>query len=249
MSKKIIAICIQIRDGNSRLPGKGSMLLQGEPVYKHLMRNIGRCQRFINKHSEKKGLLAKVFFLVPFDEYDYWEVVADKELKQYDITVLPGEVDDNNDVMARFETMFKFHKPDYIVRLTGDCPFLPSALINKAVNCAVVHNLDYVSNVDERFRTMPDGFDVEVMSDEAFLWLSNNIDEGYETDREHVTTYLRRKAPDWLRQAIISGSFDLSASKWSLDTKADFEEMTKLYGRKVIKDTEAKKAGFGIYEY
>ena len=246
---KKIAICIQIRDGNSRLPGKGSMLLQGEPIYAHLMRNVGRCVKFINKHAEKKGLMANVYFLVPFDEFEYWSIVTDKELKVYDIDVIPGDPEDNSNVFYRFQQLFQMKKPDYMVRITGDCPFIPSALINKAINCAVQHNLDYISNVDEKYRTMPDGFDVEVLSDEIFLWLCKNIDKGYQSDREHVTTYLRRNPPNFARFAALTGSFDLSHMKWSIDTPTDFEELSKLFGKKKVKDDLAKMDGVGVYEY
>ena len=246
---KSIAICIQIRNGSTRLPNKSSMNLEGEPVYKHLMRNVGRCVTFINKHSDKKGTRARVYFLVPFDEYEYWEVVCDKELRQYDITVIPGDPDNNSNVFYRYDQVFTMQKPDYIVRITGDCPFIPSALINKAINCAVSHKLHYISNVDEKYRTMPDGFDVEVINDEAFYWLKSNIKNGYDSDYEHVTTYFRRCPPSWVRMASISGSFDLSSMKWSIDTRMDFEELSKLFGSKKVKDDLAKKDGVGVYEY
>jgi len=244
-----VAICIQIRDGNSRLPGKGSMLLEGKPCYEHLMRNIGRCAYFINKHKEKKGLEAKVYFLVPFDEFEYWDKITDTILSKYNITVVGGDPENNNNVFYRYEQVFKSFKPRYIVRITGDCPFLPSALINKAINCAVQHRLGYISNVDPKYRTMPDGYDVEVLSDEAFLWLSENIDKGYDSDKEHVTTYIRRCPPNWLRSAAITGIVDLSDLKLSLDTKADFEEISSRYGLKKSKDDLARKDGLGVYEY
>ena len=244
-----IAICIQIRDGNSRLPGKGSMKLEGEPMYVHLMRNVGRCVEFINKHAVKKGAKAKIYFLVPMDEYEYWNDVSDTILRKYDIDVVPGNPENNSDVFYRYEKVFKSFKPSYIVRITGDCPFIPSALINKAINCAQHHKLDYVSNVDLKYRTMPDGYDVEVISDELFLWLIKNIDNGYETDREHVTTYIRRCVPDWARCATITGAFDTSDFKYSIDTKADYEELARRYGAKKIKDDEARKDGLGVYEY
>lgn len=246
---KEIAICIQIRDGNTRLPGKGSMPLEGHPIYMHLIRNVGRCLNFINKHSDKKRLVAKCYFLVPFDEIYYWEEVCDREIKLFDVQVIPGHVSDNYDVFYRFNEVFKNYKPSYIARITGDCPFIPSALINKAINCATTHKLDYISNVDERYRTMPDGFDIEVLSDEAFLWLSQNIYKGYKSDLEHVTTYLRRETPDWMRCATITAAFDTSDYKYSIDTQADFANVSTRYRDKKFKDDLARKDGLGTYEY
>lgn len=251
MSHKEVAICIQIRDGNTRLPGKGSMVLETMPVYHHLMRNVGRCISFINKHSDKKFIKARCYFLVPSDEFVFWEELSDKGLKKYGITVIPGNPEDNMDVFYRYDKVFKSFKPSYIVRITGDCPFIPSALINKAINCAMSHQLDYISNVDDSYRTMPDGFDVEVISDEAFMWLSSHVDNELSRvwDREHVTTYLRRHPPDWMRRAVITGPFDLSDRKYSLDTKEDFKELSERYSNKRKKDSKARRDGLGVYEY
>lgn len=250
MSYKEVAVCIQIRDGNTRLPGKGTLWLDDKPVYEHLMKNVGRCISFINKHSEKKFIKAKCYFLVPFGEYLEWEALSDSTLKKYDITVVGGSPIDDSDVFYRFDRVFKSFKPNYIIRITGDCPFLPSALINKAVNCAITHKLDYISNVEERFRTMPDGFDVEVLSDEAFLWLSRKLEtHGQPGHKEHVTTYLRENAPSWMRRAVLTGTFDLSDQKYSLDTKEDFKLLLAKASSKRVKDAAARKEGLGVYEY
>jgi len=243
-----IAIAIQIRDSSTRLPGKGTMKLLDEPIYKLMIKNVGRCVSFINKHSDKKKMLALIYFLVPYNEFDIWDNLV-KKIPDYHISVIPGNPDDDMDVFYRYEKMFNLHKPNYIVRLTGDCPFIPSALINKAINCAVHHDLDYISNVDPRYRTMPDGFDVECISDEAFLWLSQNVDSGTKEDREHVTTYLRKISPSWMRIATITGSFDQYDLKYSIDTKEDFDDLEKRFNFKVQKELLARKNGLYVYDY
>ena len=240
-----VAICIQIRDGNSRLPGKGSKKLQGRAVYQHLIKNVMKCAGFINSHSDKKNMTASVYFLVPHDEKEYWESCV--KFAKANIIVFPGEPDKNMDVLERYKKVFAIEKPDWIVRLTGDCPFIPSALINKAVNCAVNHRLDYVSNVDERFRTMPDGFDVEVISDKCFLWLSQQSVS--DSDKEHVTTHIRSNTQHWMRMAVITGVFDTSDYKYSIDTQEDFDEVDYRFGSKLRKDKAAKAAGYGVYEF
>jgi spore coat polysaccharide biosynthesis protein SpsF (cytidylyltransferase family) len=240
-----VAVCIQIRDGNSRLPGKGSKMLRGKPIYEHMIENVDRCINFINNHKIKKNVQAQLILLVPFDEYKDWCLRVSNLGKK--IKVFSGEEGQNSDVLERFKKVFKILKPNYIVRLTGDCPFIPSALINKIITCASNHKLDYISNVDEELRTMPDGFDVECISDECFLWLSErNVSE---SDKEHVTTHIRSNVQPWMRIATISSIFDTSDYKYSIDTKEDFAEIEKRIRLKQKKDKLAKSKGYGIYEF
>ena len=217
--------------------------MAGKPVYQHMIEMVMKCIHFINTHSEKKNLEARLYLLVPHNEYKYWK----ESVIDMGIVIIPGDPDKNMDVLRRFKAMFRMNKPDYIVRLTGDCPFIPSALINKAINCAVNHRLDYVSNVDERYRTMPDGFDVEVMSDKLMLWLSRA--DVTESDKEHVTTYVRRNFEKWMRVAVITNVMDFSDYKYSIDTKEDFDEVERRFSAKKIKDRAAKSMGYGIYEF
>jgi len=240
-----VAVAIQIRDGNTRLPGKGSKRIQGKPIYQHMIKNVLKCVDFINSHKDKKNINASVYLLVPYDEFNYWKQAMSDISKP--VVVIPGEPDRNMDVLERYKTLFRIKKPDFIVRLTGDCPFIPSALINKAVNCAVNHRLDYVSNVDERYRTMPDGFDVEVISSECFLWLSKMASS--DSDKEHVTTYIRENVQKWMRVAVITGVFDTSDYKYSIDTKEDFEHVEQRVSDKFAKDRAARNMGYGIYEF
>jgi len=240
-----IAICIQIRDGSSRLPGKASRKLVNKPTYLHQIDNVYRCISFINNHKEKKNIQASLILLVPFGEYKNWCLKVATLGK--DIKVFCGDEDDDMNVLNRFKKVFKSLKPNYIVRLTGDCPLIPSALINKAINCAVNHRLDYISNVDPEFRTMADGYDVECLSDECFLWLMERTVS--DSDKEHVTTHIRSNFQEWMRVATITGSLDTSDQKLSIDTEADFREVEKRLKSKIVKDRLAKSKGYGIYEF
>ena len=240
-----ITICIQIRDGSSRLPGKGTRKLVNKPTFLHQIDNVHRCVSFINKDKLKKNIQASLVLLVPFDEYKDWCLRVATLGKN--IKVFCGEEGKNMDVLYRFKKAFNILKPNYIVRLTGDCPLVPSALVNKAITCAVNHRLDYISNVDPEIRTMPDGFDVEVMSDECFLWLAER--KVSKSEKEHVTTHIRSNFQSWMRVATITGSIDTSDYKLSIDTEDDFLSIEKRLNLKIKKDKIAKQKGYGIYEF
>lgn len=130
------------------------------------------------------------------------------------------------DVLSRYVLLADRLKPDFIVRLTADCPLIPSFIISKLITLAVMNNYDYVSNVDERVRTSPDGFDCEVISFRA-LQYSHLHSSGI--DREHVTTFLRRNPPDWIRWGTVINFLDLSDLMISVNTREDLERVRIQY--------------------
>lgn len=77
-----------------------------------------------------------------------------------------------NDVLGRFREITLKYKPDYIVRLTSDCPLLRSRYIDLAIKSCWALNTDYYSN-------HWDGFDVQVFKPEL-LWTKGVY------DTEHV---------------------------------------------------------------
>ena len=81
--------------------------------------------------------------------------------------------------------------------------------------------MDYVSNTDPNCRTMPDGFDCEVISARLLDWLDKNaLDLKY---REHVTSMLYEHKPDWAKCGQFSAYIDESYLKISVDTQEDLE--------------------------
>ncbi len=144
--------------------------------------------------------------------------IADAFANRCDIYEGPGQ-----DVLARYAEAANFYKPDYVVRITGDCPLIPSYVISRIVSLAVQHRYDYISNVDERFRTALDGIDCEAIS---YRLLQAIDDEAHEPrDREHVTTYLRRSPPDWAQMGAVVNYFDHSDMKLSVDTREDLDRV------------------------
>lgn len=149
------------------------------------------------------------------------------------------------DVLTRYEKMVLKQKPDYIVRLTGDCPLLPPPVIVKAINIAVKNDCDFVTNAFPKYRTFFDGADCEVMSRDAFNWLNENA---VLEDREHVTSLLYKEQPDWCKMAHLFSNMDLTHTKLSIDTPEDLvkaryaydsvetkiKDWTNKYGRKTL---------------
>jgi spore coat polysaccharide biosynthesis protein SpsF (cytidylyltransferase family) len=118
---------------------------------------------------------------------------------------------------------------DYIVRITGDCPWTSSRVITKHLREALKQKADYTSNV--LIRTFPEGQDVEVLSGQLLSWLELNAKTP--TEREHVTLYVTEK-PEFVKAAgfvlhTIFNDMDLSDIKTSVDTKAEYDDAAERF--------------------
>ena len=95
-----------------------------------------------------------------------------------------------NDVLDRFYNASKIFSPDWVVRVTSDCPLIDPFLIDKVVKTAIDTNSDYCSNIlTEDF---PDGQDVEVFKFSALetAWSRAKLN----SEREHVTPYIKKNS-------------------------------------------------------
>lgn len=121
--------------------------------------------------------------------------------KKYGVVCFQGSVDD---VLDRFYQVAKELSPDYIVRVTSDCPLIDSKLIDQIVNEALKGDYDYYSNV--LIEDFPDGLDVEVIK---FSALEKAWEKAFKkSDREHVTPYIRANSSFYGENEFKSGNFE-----------------------------------------
>lgn len=203
-----VVIGIQARSTSTRLPGKSHAVISGERL---LDRVLGACKRSATAMNKIPGVTARVALAVPKGDPIAREWAGS-------CSIIEGP---EFDVLARYMLLMKSLSPDYLVRITGDCPLIPPHVISGHVNLAIKNTYDYISNVDERWRTTIDGVDCEVISARMMEWL-NDIATRPE-DREHVTTLARRCPPEWAKIATTITSFDMSRHKLSVDTPEDLE--------------------------
>lgn len=233
-----VCIGIQARSTSTRLPGKCLETIGSKTVLEHILDNAYSSANYINRGTRYSKIFTKVSVLIPTND----EIAKYCRLNK--ISYVEG---DEHDVLSRYTKLAGIFDADYIVRLTADCPFLPAAFISKTINTCINNKLDYCSNVDPRFRTAPDGFDVEVMSRRALAWLDNNANE--KLHREHVTTLIRTdEKPPEFEVGVIVGPIDLSHIKLSIDTEEDLlrgreheanlrakeDKVREIYGEKAL---------------
>ena len=91
--------------------------------------------------------------------------------------------------MERFYFAVKDDMPDYIVRITADCPFVDPKIVDQVI--ANLHaNPENVLSTNTHPPTYPDGLDCSVFTFAALEIAHLNATELF--DREHVEPYILR---------------------------------------------------------
>jgi len=201
----------QARTGSSRLPGK-------------VLKTI-RNKTLLQIHLDRLKMAKNVSDIIvatttcPEDEKIY-NMAINWGYKSY-----RGS---ENDVLDRFYKAALPYKPQWIVRVTSDCPLLDPALVDDIITFIQNHNVDYGTNCF--IVNYPDGQDVEVFKFAALekAWKEATL----KSDREHVTTYIRRnsdvKGGNLFKGINYPGEEDFSKIRMTVDEVADFEVISKL---------------------
>ena len=191
--------------------------------------------RFPNKiYEEIDGapILFHVLNKVSLSSYVSTAVVAaptDLEAPPNTQVFVAGPYVDEMDVLTRFVRCMARYDPNYVVRITSDCPAIDPFLIDYVVMEAVLRKADYCSNVyDPQHYTFPDGQDVEVISSMMMQYLSNMVKSKY--GREHVTIDIRNNPIYSMNFNVISIENDVNYGhiKCSVDRPEDITEIEKL---------------------
>jgi spore coat polysaccharide biosynthesis protein SpsF len=200
-----VAVVVQARMSSTRLPGKVLRPLAGAPALARMMERVARVS------------LAQSIVVATSDRAD------DDPLAEmcgaHGIPISRGPLDD---VLARFVQAVP-PEFDTVVRLTGDCPLIDPALVDRHVELFLRDRSRsrYVTNAVER--TFPDGLDVEVVARDLLVRAEREADSAF--DREHVLTWAREHA----RLEPVTQPSDLSALRWTLDTSADYDAISAIY--------------------
>lgn len=169
---KIIAIT-QARIGSSRLSGK-------------VLKTVGNTSLLALHLKRLKGSKSLDKIIVATTNEEGSERIC-KIASSENIDCFKGSTED---VLDRYYSAAKKEKPDFVVRVTSDCPLIDPRLIDEVVQAGIRGGYDYYSNViTEDF---PDGQDIELFT---FHALETAWSEAVKkSDREHVTSYIRNNS-------------------------------------------------------
>lgn len=202
---KFLAI-IQARIGSSRLPGKVLLDLGGKPVLQQVIARVRQSRQL--------------------DEIVVATSIAEENLPierlcaSIGAPVFSGSEDD---VLDRYYQAAKRYQPEYIVRITADCPCYDAQLLDRAI--ASLHpDTDYMGDFDE---TLPDGLDLEIFTFSALKMTWE--DAALASEREHVTQYMRKNPQLFRHQNITCPVPGIGHLRLTLDEVEDYRLLRKIY--------------------
>ena len=193
-------IIIQARMGSSRLPGKVLMPLGDSCVLDYV---VSRCQRV----PEVDEVIVATSKLGQDDPIAAW--CAD-----HGVPCCRGS---EEDVLARYVEAAAPYAPDYVIRVTADCPFVDYELAGLIIAAMASSPSDLVVIRGE----LPRGLTVEMIAYEALKRIDSVGREP--RHREHVT-YYAYEFPDQFRQTALEVPPALRYPKLriTLDTEEDY---------------------------
>ena len=202
----VLAI-VQARVSSSRLPGKVLLPILGRPMLSHQIERLRRCRRIdrllVATSDEESDLLIA-------------ELCAAESIPCY-----RGSLDD---VLDRFYRAAERFRPDYVVRMTGDCPLADPQLVDRVIGYCIQGGYDFVSNAIEP--SFPDGLDAAVFRFAALeeAWRNARLP----SEREHVTPYMRHHTERY-KIGSYRESPDRSHMRWTVDEAADFAFVSRVF--------------------
>ncbi len=194
---KTLAI-VQARMGSTRFPNKVMLPINGVPLIELLLHRLS---------------LAK---LIDHIIVATSTATGDKQLAAH-VRSLGYEVFEGSEsnVLDRFYKAAQPHKPNTVVRITGDCPLVDPELVDAIIASFAARNVDYLCNVNPP--TFPDGLDTEVLTYSALEQAARDAKTSDEL--EHVTPYIRESGR-FTAENFFNDN-DHSRERWTVDEPAD----------------------------
>ncbi len=198
---------IQARCGSTRMPNKVLMDFAGKPS---LQWTIERVQK--SKYLEEVAVVTSI-------NKENMGIV--KLCSSLGVRVFTGS---ENDVLDRFYQFAKLIKPEYIVRITGDCPLYDPELLDWAIEHLEPGD-DFLCQTQPE--TFPDGLDIEIIKYQALenAWKNANL----KSDREHVTLYIRNRADEFRIRRVTCPLGNYGTERWTYDEASDYRFIKAIY--------------------
>lgn len=194
-------VIVAARSGSTRLPGKALLPLDGVPMIVFLLRRI--------RPSMQADAI--IFATTDLPEDDKLASIVAKE----GFEVFRGA---NQDVVARYVTAAQHYGLDYIVRITGDCPFVDSESLDYCISkCKNFDKFDIASTK----RHFPVGIDYEIFKSDILYSLHESKKLTSE-EREHLTLHFYNNSHSFSVQEIYPPQEWKSDKTFTVDTKDDY---------------------------
>lgn len=195
---------IQVRMNSSRLPGKALELLGRRSVLEWV------CERVRKSHEVHHWIVATS------EEPDSDPIV--EVCKRLGFEVQRGS---DSDVLSRFVECIDRYKPQYIVRVCADNPFVCPTVIDSLASQIRIDDVYIANHRPHQFCSIADGFGVEIARATALLEDARNSKNV--SVREHVTTELVPRHSQ--RDIQVDDSLRFPYLRFDIDTSEDLARL------------------------
>ena len=203
----MIAAFIQARMTSSRLPGKVLKTIMERPMLELQIERVKACET-----------IDKIVVVTSISSEDQAVVEFCKQLA---VDVFCGNLEN---VLDRFYQAARQYKPDYIVRLTGDCPLIDPTVIDALIRLFFKKKGDYGTNCMPP--TFPDGLDAEIFSTHNLMiaWQEATLP----SHLEHISLFFETQ-PERFKITNLANHTNLSDLRWTVDEPEDFEFAARVF--------------------
>lgn len=197
---------IQARCGSSRLPNKVLKDLSGKTDLQWVIERVRR-----------STLIDEVMVVTSIEKNNLPLVRLCAELNT---RVFIGA---EEDVLDRYYQASKLLHPEYIVRITADCPLFDWRYLDMAIE-QLESDTDYMAELTESF---PDGLDIEIIRFSVLreAWKEARLS----SEREHVTQYIRKHPERYRIQNLECPILGIGNRRWTLDEDEDYVLISNIY--------------------
>ena len=204
--QKIVAI-IQARLASTRLPNKVMLPLLGAPMLERMVERLQNCT------SIADIVIATARGCTPIVELAY----------RLDVGFWEGS---EEDVLGRVLEAARFYEADVIVELTGDCPLIDPAMVDKVVADYLLGGADFVTN--QLPYTAPRGMDVRVFATDKLAELDRKTQEA--ADREHCSLYFWEHPLEYIVRNVSTGCKPFHKDyRLTVDTQEDYALVCNIF--------------------
>ncbi|WP_405759776.1 cytidylyltransferase domain-containing protein [Anaerovibrio slackiae] len=199
-------VLIQARCGSSRLPNKVLTKIAGKTDLQWVLERVRRSKK-----------IDEVMVITSIEKNNLPLIKLCTEL---DTRVFVGSEDD---VLDRYYQAARLLNPEYVIRITADCPLFDWNYLDLAIE-QLKPETDYLAEMTESF---PDGLDIEIMKFSVLqeAWQKAKM----ASEREHVTLYIRNHADEYQIQNFECPIHGIGNKRWTLDESADLELIETIY--------------------
>lgn len=199
-------VIIQARCGSTRLPSKVLKEIEGKTALEQMLDRVSRSARA--------------------DEIMVATTINPEDLSIVNLVSGLGYrvfAGNSSDVLDRYYQAAKLVRPEYVVRLTADCPLFDWRLLDEAVDELNGESDDLFSYTE----TFPDGEDLEIFRFRVLeeMWENARL----ASEREHVTLYVKNHPEIYKLQNYECKIGNLKDERWTLDEPEDLEVIRAVY--------------------